>query len=58
MARGFEERINSGKHAELVGLLAQDENAYPDNQRLKLLLRNARLRQPTWRTLTTAIPEA
>jgi len=50
MARGFEERLNSVKHAELshaefVGLLAQDEKAYRDNQRLKRLLKNARLRQ-------------
>lgn len=50
MARGFEERLNSPKHAELshaeyVGLLVQDEKTYRDNQRLKRLLRNARLRQ-------------
>jgi DNA replication protein DnaC len=51
MARGFEERLNSPQHAELshaefVGLLVQDEKTYRDNQRLKRLLRNARLRQP------------
>jgi DNA replication protein DnaC len=51
MARGFEERLNSSKpaelsHAEFVGLLVQDEKTYRDNQRLKRLLRNARLRQP------------
>jgi len=51
MARGFEQRLNSPKHAELshaefVGLLVQDEKTYRDNQRLKRLLRNARLRQP------------
>jgi len=50
MARGFEERLNSPQHAELshtefVGLLVQDEKTYRDNQRLKRLLRNARLRQ-------------
>lgn len=51
MARGFEERLNSPvqadlSHAEFVGLLAQDEKTYRDNQRLKRLLKNARLRQP------------
>jgi DNA replication protein DnaC len=50
MARGFEERLNSPRHAELshaefFGLLVQDEKTYRDNQRLKRLLRNARLRQ-------------
>ena len=50
MARGLEERLNNPNHAELshaefVGLLAQDEKTYRDNQRLKRLLRNARLRQ-------------
>ena len=50
MARGFEERLNNPQHAELshadfVGLLVQDEKTYRDNQRLKRLLRNARLRQ-------------
>jgi len=50
MARGLEERLNSPNHAELshaefVGLLAQDEKTYRDNQRLKRLLKKARLRQ-------------
>jgi len=49
MARGFEERINNPghhdlSHADFVGLLAQDEKTYRDNQRLKRLLKNARLR--------------
>ena len=51
MARGFEERLLSPQHAELshaefIGLLVQDEKTYRDNQRLKRLLKNARLRQP------------
>jgi len=51
MVRGFEERLNSPRraelsHAEFVGLLMQDERTYRDNQRLKRLLRNTRLRQP------------
>ena len=51
MARGFEERLNNPQHAEFshadfVGLLVQDEKTYRDNQRLKRLLKNARLRQP------------
>ena len=51
MARGLQERLNNHNHAELshaefVGLLAQDEKTYRDNQRLKRLLKNARLRQP------------
>jgi DNA replication protein DnaC len=51
MARGFQERVNNPEHAELshaefVGLLVQDEKTYRDNQRLKRLLKNARLRQP------------
>jgi DNA replication protein DnaC len=50
MARSFEERLNSPLHAELshaefVGLLVQDEKTYRDNQRLKRLLKRARLRQ-------------
>ena len=53
MARGFEERLNNPQHAELshadfVGLLVQDEKTYRDNQRLKRLLRNARLRQQAY----------
>ena len=51
MARGFQERLNSPgqaelSHAEFVGLLVQDEKTYRDNQRLKRLLKRARLRQP------------
>jgi DNA replication protein DnaC len=51
MAGAFEERLNSSKqaelsHADFVGLLVQDEKTYRDNQRLKRLLRNAKLRQP------------
>jgi len=50
MAGGFEERLNSPNHAELshaefVGLLVQDEKTYRDNQRLKRLLKSAKLRQ-------------
>lgn len=50
MARGLGERLESAQHAELshaefVGLLAQDEKTFRDNQRLKRLLKNARLRQ-------------
>lgn len=50
MAGGLEERLNHPSHAELshaefVGLLVQDEKTYRDNQRLKRLLKNARLRQ-------------
>ncbi len=49
MARGFAERIGDPKHAELdhadfVGLLAQDEKEHRDNQRLKRLLKNAKLK--------------
>ena len=51
MARGLEERLNSPNHAELshaefIGLLVQDEKTYRDNQRLRRLLKKARLRQP------------
>jgi DNA replication protein DnaC len=51
MAGAFEERLNSSKqaelsHADFVGLLVQDEKSYRDNQRLRRLLRNAKLRQP------------
>jgi DNA replication protein DnaC len=50
IARGFQERLNNPRcaelsHAEFVGLLAQDEKTHRDNQRLKRLLKNARLRQ-------------
>jgi len=49
MARGLEERLNNHKHAELshaefIGLLVQDEKTYRDNQRLKRLLKKAKLR--------------
>jgi DNA replication protein DnaC len=51
MAGAFEERLNSSEqaelsHADFVGLLVQDEKTYRDNQRLRRLLRNAKLRQP------------
>jgi len=51
MARGISERLaNPGhgelSHADFVGLLVQDEKTYRDNQRLKRLLRKAKLRQP------------
>jgi len=50
IARGFEERLNHPSHTELshaefIGLLVQDEKTYRDNQRLKRLLKNAKLRQ-------------
>ena len=50
MARGFSERLTSTaqadlSHAEFVALLVQDEKTYRDNQRLKRLLKNARLKQ-------------
>ncbi len=50
MAGGFEQRLNHPSHAELshaefVGLLVEDEKTYRENQRLKRLLKNARLRQ-------------
>ncbi|HBH97355.1 MAG TPA: AAA family ATPase, partial [Candidatus Omnitrophica bacterium] len=49
MARSFAERIMDAKHAELdhaefVGLLAQDEKTHRESQRLKRLLKNAKLR--------------
>jgi DNA replication protein DnaC len=51
MARSFEDRLSGAKqaelsHADFVGLLVADEKAYRDNQRLKRLLKNAKLRQP------------
>lgn len=51
MARGFNERLGTPQHsdlshAEFVGLLVQDEKTNRDNQRLKRLLLNARLKQP------------
>lgn len=49
MARGFGERLGSPAHSELshdefVGLLLNDEKTYRDNQRLKRILKNAKLR--------------
>lgn len=49
MAKGFAERLGDPKHAELdhadfVGLLAQDEKTHRENQRLKRLLKNAKLK--------------
>lgn len=50
MAQAFEECLKSPKHAELshaefVGVLVQEEKTYREAQRLKRLLRNARLKQ-------------
>jgi len=50
MARSLEERLTAPahgglSHAEFVGLLVQDEKTYRDNQRLKRLLKKAKLRQ-------------
>lgn len=50
MARGFTERLESPQHADLshaefVGLLIQDEKTNRDNQKLKRLLQNAKLKQ-------------
>jgi DNA replication protein DnaC len=50
MAHSLPDRLASPPHADLshaefVGLLVQDEQSYRDNQRLKRLLRNARLKQ-------------
>jgi len=50
MARGFSERLADSaqadlSHAEFVALLVQDEKTYRDNQRLRRLLKNARLKQ-------------
>jgi DNA replication protein DnaC len=52
MAKGFAERIATPQHAELdhaefVGLLVQDEKIHRENQRLRRLLKNARLRFPS-----------
>ena len=49
LARSFEERLKSAQeaslsHQEFVGLLVQDEKTYRENQRLKRLLKNARLK--------------
>jgi DNA replication protein DnaC len=51
MAKGFAERIGDPRNAELdhadfVGLLAQDEKTHRENQRLKRLLKNAKLKMP------------
>lgn len=50
MAKGFTQRLDSVQHAplshdEFVGMLVSDEKTYRDNQRLKRLLANARLKQ-------------
>ena len=50
MAKGFNERLGSPSHAELshaefVGLLVQDEKSNRDNQKLRRLLQNAKLKQ-------------
>lgn len=50
MVRGFQERLGTPQHSELshadfVGLLVEDEKTYRVNQRLKRLLRNAKLKQ-------------
>lgn len=50
MARSLGERLADPKqaslsHSEFVGLLVQDERSHRDNQRLKRLLRKAKLRQ-------------
>ena len=51
MSRGFAERMGTPQHTGLshedfVGLLVQDEKNYRDNQRLRRLLINAKLKQP------------
>lgn len=50
MARGLPQRLEDPKqaelsHAEFVGLLVADEKTHRENQRLKRLLRNAKLKQ-------------
>jgi len=50
LAKSLEERLAdphqaSLSHGEFVGLLVQDEKTYRDNQRLKRLLKKAKLRQ-------------
>lgn len=52
MAKSFAERVGDPKHGELdhaefVGLLVQDEKTHRENQRLKRLLKNAKLRFPS-----------
>ena len=49
MVKGFEQRLGSPAHSELsheefLGLLIGDEKTYRDNQRLKRILKNAKLR--------------
>lgn len=49
MAQGFAERLSNPNHAELshgefVGLIVQDEKTHRENQRLKRILKNAKLR--------------
>jgi len=51
MAKSLAERVTDPKyaeldHAEFVGLLVQDEKTHRENQRLRRLLKNARLRFP------------
>ena len=52
MAKSFEERLASPQHDELshtefVGLLVEDEKTHRENQRLKRLLKSAKLRFPS-----------
>ena len=62
MAKGFSDRLGTPQHsdlshAEFIGLLVQDEKTHRDNQRLKRLLRYARLKQPaTLEDIDYALP--
>ena len=52
MAKSLPERLADPQqaeldHAEFVGLLVQDEKTYRENQRLKRILKNAKLRFPS-----------
>jgi DNA replication protein DnaC len=52
MAKSFEERLASPRHdelsnAEFVGMLVEDEKTHRENQRLKRLLKAAKLRFPS-----------
>ena len=52
MARSFEERLASPRHdelsnAEFTGLLVEDEKTHRESQRLKRLLKSAKLRFPS-----------
>jgi DNA replication protein DnaC len=52
MAKSFAERASDPKcaeldHAEFIGLLVEDEKTHRENQRLKRLLKNAKLRFPS-----------